>query len=460
MRRVLRFLLAAAAILAVGWAAACLYFSYTDPPVAFSNEARARPLPAWPVGFLWGVATAAHQIEGGNTNDWSRFEEEPGRIAGGDRSGPAVDSWNRMAEDVMLLSSLKANAYRFSIEWSRLEPTEGTWDEAAWARYGELVTRLRDARIVPMVTLLHFSLPRWLADRGGATAKDFPERFARFAAEAANRLGPRVDLWCTINEPNVQMYLGYVEGIWPPGRKSRVQAAAAFAGLLRAHALAASALREHDRGAQVGVAMNLISFEPASRFWLTDWLTARVAAEAFDWSFYDSVRAGRIRFRAPGFPRLDEPLPALTGSVDWLGVNYYRLERIHLAPLTPGLVGFEGEPGPGPKSDVGWGIHPEGLLRLFRFAWARYRIPIYVTENGVADAAGSMRGDFIRGHAYAMSKAIAEGIPVRGYFHWSLLDNFEWTEGFAPRFGLYRVDDKTFARRPAGGSEAFRGLAP
>jgi beta-glucosidase len=458
VRRVLRFLLSAAVILAVAWAATCLYLSYSDPPVAFGSEVPSRPLPAWPSGFLWGVATAAHQIEGGNTNDWSKFEEEQGRIADNERSGSAVDSWNRMPEDVALLSSLKANAYRFSIEWSRLEPAEGTWDEAAWARYGELVGRLRDARIEPMVTLLHFSLPRWLADRGGVTAKDFPQRFARFAAEAARRLGPRVDLWCTLNEPNVQMYLGYVEGIWPPGQKSPVQAAAAFAGLLRAHALAASALREHDRGAQVGVAMNLISFEPASRLWLPDWVAARVAAEAFDWSFYDSVRAGRIRFHAPGFPRLDEPLPALTGSADWLGVNYYRRERIHFTPSTPGYVGFE--PGTGPKSDVGWGIHPEGLLRLLRLAWNRYRLPVYVTENGVADAAGSMRSEFIRGHAYAMSRAIAEGIPVRGYFHWSLTDNFEWTQGFAPRFGLFRVDYKTLERRPAGGSEAFRTLAP
>ncbi|MFI5006016.1 MAG: glycoside hydrolase family 1 protein [Solirubrobacterales bacterium] len=458
MRGVLRFLLGAAALLAAAWAAACLYFSYSDPPVVFGNAALSRPLPAWPSGFLWGVATAAHQIEGGNTNDWSRFEEEPGRIADGERSGSAVDSWNRMPEDVALLSSLKANAYRFSIEWSRLEPSEGTWDEAAWARYGDLVVRLRDARIEPMVTLLHFTLPRWLADRGGVTARDFPERFARFSAEAARRLGPRVDLWCTINEPNVQMYLGYVEGIWPPGQKSPVQAAAAFAGLLRAHALAASALREHDRGAQVGVAVNVISFEPASRLWLTDWVAARVAAEAFDWSFYDSVRAGRIRFHAPGFPSLDEPVPALTGSADWVGVNYYRRERIHFTPSTPAYVGFE--PGTGPQSDVGWGIHPEGLLRLLRLTWNRYRLPVYVTENGIADAAGSMRSDFIRVHAYAMSKAISEGIPVRGYFHWSLTDNFEWTQGFTPRFGLFRVDYKTLERRPAGGSEAFRSLAP
>jgi beta-glucosidase len=254
------------------------------------------------------------------------------------------------------------------------------------------------------------------------------------------------------------MYLGYVEGIWPPGQKSPVQAAAAFAGLLRAHALAASALREHDRGAQVGVAVNVISFEPASRLLLTDWLAARVAAEAFDWAFYDSVRAGRIRFHAPGFPSLDEPVPGLTGSTDWLGVNYYRRERIHFTPSTPAYVGFE--PGMGPLSDVGWGIHPEGLLRLLRIAWSRYRLPVYVTENGIADAAGSMRSEFIRGHAYAMSRAISEGIPVRGYFHWSLTDNFEWTQGFAPRFGLFRVDYKTLERRPAGGSEAFRTLAP
>ena len=458
MKRALRWLLGAGAALAAVWAAACAYFSATEPRLVFTAEERARPLPPWPSGFLWGAATSAHQVEGGNTNDWSRFEEQPGRIARGERSGRAVDGWNRMAEDVALLAALRANAYRFSVEWSRLEPAEGTWDDAAFARYRELLGRLREAGIAPMVTLLHFSLPLWLADRGGLTAPDFPDRFGLFAAEAARRLGPDVELWCTVNEPNVQMYLGYVEGVWPPGRKSPAEATAAFAGLLRAHARAASALREHDPGSRVGVAVNLIAFEPASRLSALDWLTARGAADAFNWAFYDAVQAGRVRFWAPGFPAVDEPLPALAGSVDYVGVNYYRRDRVRLSPFAPGLVASE--PPTGPTNDLGWEIHPEGLLRLLRAAWSRYRLPLYVTENGIADAKGTLRADYLRGHAYAVSRAIAEDIPVRGYFHWTLMDNFEWAEGFAPRFGLYRVEYPSLERRPAGGAEAFAALAP
>jgi beta-glucosidase len=444
--------------LAALWLLACGYFSLTAGRERFAASDLARPLPAWPAGFLWGTATAAHQIEGGNRNDWSRFEEQEGRIAHGERSGLAVDHWNRMGEDVALMKDLKANAYRFSVEWSRVEPVEGHWDDAAFARYGELLGMLRAAHITPMVTLLHFTLPQWLADRGGVRASDFPVRFALFAGEAARRLGPEVDLWCVLNEPNVQMYLGYVEGIWPPGHKSPAEAAEAFAGLLRAHALAAQAIRRNDSGAQIGVAQNLILFEPASRLSLPDWLAARGAAFAFDWAFYDSVQAGRIKLSAPGFPTLDEPLPALLGSVDYFGANYYRRDLVRFAPSAPGVVQIL--PGPGTRNDLGWEIYPEGLLRLLRQAFARYHLPIYVTENGIADARGDARPAYLRSHAYALSRALAEGIPVKGYFHWTLMDNFEWAEGFSPRFGLYRTEANTRNRIPTPGAGAFAELAP
>jgi beta-glucosidase len=444
--------------LAALWLLACGYFSLADGREHFSAEDLARPLPAWPAGFLWGTATAAHQVEGGNRNDWSRFEEQEGRIAHGDKSGLAVDHWNRMGEDVALMKDLRANAYRFSIEWSRVEPVEGLWDDAAFARYDELLGLLRESRITPMATLLHFSLPQWLADRGGVRAPDFPARFAHFASEAARRLGPKVDLWCVINEPNVQMYLGYVEGIWPPGHKSPAEAVEAFAGLLRGYALAAQALKRNDPGAQVGVAQNLILFEPASRLSLPDWIAVRGASEAFDWAFYDSIQAERIKLSAPGFPTLDEPLPELRGSTDYFGANYYRRDLIRFAPRAPGAVQILA--GPGPRNDLGWELYPEGLLRLLRQAFARYHLPIYVTENGIADARGDARPAYLRSHAYAMARALAEGIPVKGYFHWTLMDNFEWAEGYAPRFGLYRVEANTRNRIPTPGAGAFAQLAP
>jgi beta-glucosidase len=446
--------------LVVADAAVCWWGSRESPKVPpFTAAELAAPVgPALPEGFLWGTATSSHQIEGGNDkNDWSAFEAQPGRIAHGDRSGLADDHWNRVAGDVALMKALGANAYRFSLEWSRLEPTEGAWDDAAWAHYEGELRLLAEAGVTPMVTLLHFTLPLWIAARGGAAAPDFAERFGRFAAEAARRLGPAVTLWCTVNEPNVQMFNGYVEGSFAPGVKSLEGASKAFRGLVRGHAAAAAALRAGVPGARIGAAVNLRVFDPERRWWAPDWIAARLSADAFNWAFYDAIVTGRIRLRAPGFPALDEPLPTLQGSADWFGINYYSRDMVRFSPGEPGMVAHH--PGPGRRTDLGWEIYPEGLHRLLRAAWARYRLPIYVTENGLADASGAERPDFLRAHVQALARAAREGVPVLGYFHWSLLDNFEWAEGFGPRFGLYRVDYGTMARTPAPGAEVFAALA-
>ena len=438
---------------------ACFALNAVEPDVVFEaipEQPFAEPLPE---GFLWGTATSAHQVEGGNIwNDWARLETKPGSIKGGAASGAAVDHWNRVAEDVELMLAVGANAYRFSIEWGRVEPQEGVWDESAWTHYEDEVAQLRTAGIVPMVTLLHFTIPAWLAERGGLTAPEFSELFARFAAEAARRLGPQVDLWCTLNEPNVQMYQGYVEGVWPPGIRDTRLAAEAFAGLVRGHAAAAGAIRAVDPSAQIGAAINMIVFDPASTWSLPDWIAAREADKGFNWAFYDSIEKGRIVLKLAGFPELDEPLDGLAGSADYLGLNYYRRNMVNFTAGAPGMVTIL--PGPGQLSDSGVEIYPEGLLRLVRRAWKRFALPIYVTENGVADSTGAHRPAFIRSHAYAIALALEEGIPVRGYFHWSLLDNFEWTEGFGPRFGLYRVDYETLDRIPTPAGAEFERLSP
>jgi beta-glucosidase len=445
-------------VLALLYAAACLYLAQKSPPVAFTPEELAAPVGPLPASFLLGTATAAHQIEGGNDkNDWWRFEEKPGAIKNGDRSGRAADHWSRVPGDIALMKSLGANAYRFSIEWSRVEPEKARYDEAAWAHYEDEVKQLKAAGITPMVTLLHFTLPAWLADEGGVTAPDFPARFGAFAAEAARRLGGDVDLWCTLNEPNVQMFFGYVEGTWPPGEKSNELAARAFAGLLRGHAAAAKAIRGQDPAAKIGVAMHLQVFDPLYRVSLLDWIIARASASAFNWAFYDSIQAGRVRFSAPGFPSLDEPADDLKSSADFFGVNYYRRELVHFSPGAVGMVARQ--PGPNPTTDMGWEIYPEGLLRVIREAHGRYGLPIYVTESGVSDIAGTQRPAYLRGHLRAVVRALQEGIPVEGFFYWSLMDNFEWAEGFTPRFGLYRVDYATQERAPAPGAEVFREAA-
>lgn len=462
MRRLLRVLAWTLGILVVAWLGLSAYLSLTHPRVRFTAEELARPAEPLPRGFLWGTATSSHQIEGGNANDWTRFEAQPGTIERGETSAVAADHWNRMAEDVALMTALRANAYRFSIEWSRLEPREGEWSEEAWSRYGDLVRRLREAGIEPAVTLLHFTLPVWMADRGGVASADFPDRFGRFAAEAGRRLGPGVELWVTLNEPNVQMYMGYVLGQWPPQKKAPEDAARAFAGLLRGHAAAARALRETDPGARVGVANNLMRLEPQSRLMLGDWLAAGFADQFWNWAFPDALRDGRARLRLPG-ATLDERIDGLAGSTDFFGLNYYFRYLVRLAPGTPEMVSMR--PGPGLRSELGGEAPigdspPEALFLLMREAWKRYGLPIYITEGGIADEEGTKRPVLIRGQVEAIQRARAEGVAVEGYFHWTLVDNFEWEKGYRPRFGLYRVDRETLARSPAAGAEVFAALAP
>ena len=458
LRRAGRWGLVLSVVLLAAYVTAIAVFEWVEPEPTFDGLPDNPFSTEMPRGFLWGAATSAHQIEGGNLhNDWALFEADASHISGGRPSGAAADHWNRVPEDVKLLTALGANAYRFSIEWSRVEPLEDQWDEQAWAHYESEIAQLRQADIEPMVTLLHFTLPRWMAERGGLAADDFAGRFSLFAREAALRFGAQVHWWCTVNEPNVQMYQGYVQGVWPPGLRDTGQASLAFAGLVRGHAAASAAIRAVDPDASIGAAMNLIVFDPSRRWWLLDWIAAREADKGFNWAFYDSIQRGRIQFHLAGFPEIDEPLPGLAGSADFFGINYYRRNLVRFTPSAPGLVTLL--QGPGPLSDSGVEIYPEGLLRLMRRTWDRYKLPIIVTENGVSDATGQLRPAYLRGHAHAVARAIGDGIPVSGYFHWSLLDNFEWSEGYGPRFGLYSVDFESFERTAGSGAAEFTRLA-
>ncbi len=428
----------------------CLGLWLFRPRAIVREAGTGAPLPRFPEGFLFGVATSAYQLDGGGgLADWDEFPTRSG-----ERAGRATAHRERIEHDLDLLTRLGANAYRLSLDWPRLEPHPDEWDEKEWLRAAAELQDLRARGIAPMVTLLHFVLPRWLAVRGGLEAPEFPERLERLAREAARRLGALVELWCPINEPNVQLVQGYIEGVWPPALRSPERAGRAWAGLLRGHSAAATALRAERQDARVGVALNLLVFEPASRALLSDWIAARAAGRAFNWAFVDSVRAGRARLSLPGVLAVDEEVPGLSDSLDWLGVNYYTRYLIRFDPRASGMV--RRAPGPGPLTDLGWEIHPQGLLAVLRSAAARAGLPIYVTENGLADAGGTRRRGFMRDHLWAIAHAIEEGIDVKGYFHWSLIDNFEWADGFAPRFGLYRVDYATLERSPNGAEEFAR----
>jgi beta-glucosidase len=415
-----------------------------------------------PSGFLLGAATSAHQVEGGNENDWTEWELSAypdGRphIHDGSVSGAACDSWNLFEEDLRCLRELGANAYRFGVEWSRLEPEEGAWNTAAAERYGTWLSSLRAAGIQSMVTLMHFTLPSWVARDGGWLNEKTVDRFGRFVERVAAALGDRVDLWCTVNEPNVAAAFGYVTGEWPPGRTHPAEGMRAILGQLQGHARASRILRERT-GRPVGLAHHVRIFEPA-RARRVDRILTALTDDSFNQSIVDALLTGRVQLYLPGQVSIDEHVPGLAGSADYLGLNYYSRDRLQADLREPALSRRFAPPGR-PTNDLGWDIYPDGLEWVL-LRWGNSGLPLYVTENGIADAEGTRRADFLREHIRALRRALAQGIDVRGYFHWSLLDNFEWAEGYRGRFGLYRVDfqrpDKP--RTPTSGVPAFQQIA-
>lgn len=435
------------------------------PPPAFREDA---PLPSLPAGFLWGAATAAHQVEGGNHNDWTLWEEDAypdGRPHIADRtvSGAACDSWNRFDRDLALLTELGANAYRFGVEWSRIEPTPGRFDDAAIDRYRGWLRQLREAGITPMVTLHHFTLPVWLSDHRLPGPQGFErdgalDAFERYVRYVGARLGDQVDVWCTLNEPNVFTAHGFLKGIWPPGVVDQKRSTRVLAAMMEAHARATLALREVDtvdadgdgHATRIGIAHHVRVFQPATGSFF-DAAIAALLDDYFNEALVRMNRTGRILLTIPGTIGIDREVPGLKGSFDWLGLNYYSRDHVRADFKDPALSRLY-TPDERPKSDLGWDLYPEGLYLLLR-RFAAEKLPLYITENGMADNAGGRRPGFLRAHLAALAAALRDGADVRGYFHWSLLDNFEWAEGYEPRFGLYRVDfqsaEKTRTATPA-----------
>ncbi|QSQ22198.1 glycoside hydrolase family 1 protein [Pyxidicoccus parkwayensis] len=444
----------------------------SDRPAFDAEDIRHATLGAGlPSGFLLGTATASHQIEGGTVNDWSAWEQSAfpdGRphIKDGSVSGDAAQSWQRFDTDVALMKTLGANAYRFSLEWSRLQPARGQWDEAALARYREQARALRQQGITPLVTLYHFTLPQWVSDAGGWENPATLDDFEAYAAHVAEVLGDEVDWWCTVNEPNVLAVFGYLDGVWPPGKKDAKAMATALSHLIEAHARASRQLRVRDTvdadgdgyATRVGLAHHVRIFQPATGS------TADITAAGLTDSFFNesvplALRTGRIHLSVPGSVSIDREVADLKGSSDWLGLNYYSRDYVR-QDFREASLSNQYVPSGRPVSDLGWDIYPEGLY-LFLLRFRDLGIPLFVTENGMADAEGNRRPDYFRSHVYAVEQAVKEGADVRGYFHWSLMDNFEWAEGYTPRFGLFRVDfdspDK--ARAPTPAVESFQDVA-
>lgn len=397
----------------------------------------------FPAGFLWGTATAAHQVEGGNlNNDWWAWEEN-GKIKDGSRSGLACDWWRRAEEDFDRAQAMGQNTHRLSVEWSRIEPEQGRFDPQALKRYRQMLGGLRERGLQPMVTLHHFSNPLWLARMGGWENPAVVPLFVRFVGRVVEELGDLCSLWCTINEPMVYVTQGYLRTIWPPGRFDPARAWRVLRNMVKGHALAYRAIHRLSRNVQVGLVKHMRILDPVSADVRRDRGVAALQDYMFNRLFLEAVTKGRL------YPPLGLGgycTPAID-SVDFLGLNYYARDTLifdhRVISNLFGRIVFLPEMELGPGS---WGeIYPDGLYRLIKRLRV-YRKPIYVTESGRPDNTDDHRPRFIVNHLAAMHRAIAEGAPVKGYYHWSLIDNFEWAEGWSMRFGLIGLDEKTQKR--------------
>lgn len=432
----------------------------------------------FPKGFVWGAATSAYQIEGAWNEDgkgesiWDRFCHTPGKIANGDTGDVACDHYHRWREDVALMRELGLRAYRFSISWPRLLPEgRGRVNPRGLDFYNRLVDALLDAGITPWVTLYHWDLPQVLQDRGGWPARGTAEAFAEYADLVSRNLGDRVKHWMPLNEPWVSAFVGYLEGRHAPGHTDLDEALAAAHHLLLAHGWAVPILRRNAPGAQVGIALNLTHVVPASTS-EADAEAARTCDGLINRWFLDPL-AGR------GYPEdivqhLGRPMPyvqpgdmeAIAAPLNFLGVNYYartiaRSDAVPESENDPPTVLPNAE-----RTAVGWEVCPEELYELLMRLHRDYAFrALLITENGAAydDQVGPdgrvddpRRISYLKRHLQAAARALAEGVPLRGYFVWSLLDNFEWALGYGPRFGIIYVDYATQRRIPKSSAYWYR----
>jgi len=433
----------------------------------------------FPADFLWGAATAAYQIEGAADVDgrtasiWDTFCRVPGAVDGGDNGDVACDHYHRYPDDVALMSELGLRSYRFSVAWPRVQPTgRGPANRRGLDFYRRLVDDLLSRDIEPWVTLYHWDLPQELEDAGGWPARDTAARFADYAALVHGALGDRVRYWTTLNEPWVSAFLGYGSGLHAPGRRDQLAAIHAAHHLMLGHGLASQALRANDPGIQVGITLNLYPVSPAS-----DAAADRDAARRIDGlanrffldplmrgSYPADVRADLAESCDFGHVR-DGDLATISAPLSMLGVNFYHGQVVAAAddgaepdPNWPGGEGIRFVGRGAPVTAMGWEIDAPGLTRtLCRIAEDYPGVPLYVTENGAAftDEVGPDgavddpdRVAYLDAHLRACHEALATGVPLRGYFVWSLLDNFEWAYGYSRRFGIIYVDYRTQRRIP------------
>ena len=373
----------------------------------------------FPKNFYWGTATSAYQVEGGIRNDWSSYSNKYD-------AGIACDHYNRFEEDFDLAKKMNNNAHRFSISWARIEPEEGKFDQKEIEHYRKVILALKKRNLEPFVTLWHWSLPVWLTKKGGLANKKFPQYFEEFVERIMGEYKSLVKFWITLNEPMVLLGHGYIEGTFPPFKKLSIfKFLRAFFNLMRAHKKAYKIIHKINPKVKVSISQMMNYFEPAR-----EWCPVEKIFVCFARFFQGNYFYFLIR-----------------NYVDFVGFSYYHYNRVVWHPPFSKNLNKE-------VSDMGWEIYPKGIYHVIRYL-KKYNKPIYITENGLADAKDKKRTKFIIDHLKWVHKAIEEGVDVRGYFHWSLMDNFEWARGFKMRFGLIEIDYKTLKRIPRPSSKIY-----
>jgi beta-glucosidase len=408
----------------------------------------------FPDGFYWGCATSSHQVEGNNRNNqWWAWEQEGGNILDGTTSGLACDHYNRFEEDFALAEELGQNAHRLSIEWSRIEPEEGRWDEKEVEHYRQVMDSLHRHGLTPFVTLHHFTNPSWFEELGGWTSPRAPDLIARYAGYMAKQLGDAVPVWLTINEPSVVPAACYLAGVHPPAKRDMALAMAAARHILIAHGKMYGAIRENaPHNPQIGPVLNMTDAQAAS-----DSDEDRAAAQLMDayWNamWLEGIKNGVVGPPAGGV----EEVPGLKGSWDIIGLNYYSRTVVRAGRPPMGLEQVE-PPAGAERSTMGWEVYPEGFYRV-QMRLKPYGKPVYITENGIGTDEDEQRQRYVVRHLQQTHRAMSEGLDVRGYLHWSFQDNFEWAEGFRQKFGLVAMEEGTRNRLPRPSAYMFRDIA-
>lgn len=365
----------------------------------------------FPDGFLWGSATSAHQVEGNNIyNDWWKWESLPGHI----KSGEACDQYNRYEQDFDLAKSLNHNSHRLSIEWSRIEPEEGQFNQSEIEHYKKELGYLKSLNFTVMLTLWHFTLPLWIAEKGGWENSKTVEYFTRFVSKIIPEIAEYVDFWITLNEPGVYIYETYIAREWPNAKKSYIGQIKTFLNLVKAHKKTYKLLHSHRSKKPVGIANNVLSFEAFHQHSLLEQLAV----------FFNDLSVNHLFYF---FTK---------GAHDFLGINYYFHSRFNHKEFAIQTIGPTEETHD--ISDLGWEVYPEGLFDVLTDL--SDHLPIYITECGIASTNDDRRNRFLISYLQEVYRAIESGIDVRGFFYWSLIDNFEWHRGFKPRFGLIGMD--------------------